>query len=198
MDVNLKIEYILYLLFFSFFYTNAQTDSLMQWHKNYRLTVNDFTHKDMDSLSTLQVAGIACALNEDCIISCEDQQRYYLSTYAYVDINQSWIYPIIATESLLKHEQGHFDICEISARKVRKELLKQYQEIGYVTYEVYYEIIENEMDMLASYQDQYDFETYHGAETNKQKEWDKKIEKELLELEPYSYENYKRALCNHE
>lgn len=192
----MKFHFIFYLLFLPFVYTYAQTDLLIQWNKNYRLKVNDFTHKNVDSLSTFQVAGIYCDVNEESTIFCEEQQRFYLSTYAYVDINQSWIYPIKVTESILKHEQVHFDICEISARKIRKELLRHYKELDYVTYEMYYEIINKEIDVLNSYQKQYDFETAHGVVEDKQKEWDVKIEKELSELEIYSFENYKKALCN--
>ena len=43
--------------------------------------------------------------------------------YAGMDQNNSWIKN--SNDSVtLKHEQGHFDICEIYARTLRKELLK--------------------------------------------------------------------------
>ncbi len=50
----------------------------------------------------------------------ETKLDFKVSTYFYPD--KSWYKPTVANEVTLAHEQLHFDITEIFARKLRKEL----------------------------------------------------------------------------
>lgn len=94
------------------------------------------------------------------------------------------------SNNLLEHEQLHFDITELAARKIRKECS---QHISYnlsvssnfiqVTYDYY------DGHYRDSINAKYDMETGHGIITSKQKEWEINIAKELKELEAYTSPN---------
>ena len=83
----------------------------------------------------------------------------------------------------LLHEQKHFDITELFARKVRKYILNSIlisKEILKV-----YGKIQSIVKLEQNYQKLYDKETNHGNNTRKQLEWNIKIGNELVELDEY-------------
>jgi hypothetical protein len=81
--------------------------------------------------------------------------------------------------TLLAHEQLHFDLCEVYARKLRKELAANTsvdpREVFIGMYKLY-----KETQWL------YDDETNHGLEPQAQKLWKNKIEKGLEEFAGYA------------
>ena len=89
------------------------------------------------------------------------------------------------TDYILSHEQGHFDIAEIFARKLHKKM-SEYRfdkrtcnkKLG----EIYDEIVEEKSEM----QNDYDKETRHSINKEKQAQWLKKIERLLVEYEDYA------------
>lgn len=89
------------------------------------------------------------------------------------------------TDYILAHEQGHFDITEIFARKLN-EALQNYQfnrkslkrDIG----QIYQSIVRQKEE----YQKAYDAETDHSRKRKLQYDWLEKIEDLLEETEPYS------------
>lgn len=96
----------------------------------------------------------------------------------------SWVKYGMETDLLLKHEQTHFDIAEVYARLLRKQLLEtkfQYRAIQ----EDYTKMQKVNMDNCNKEQAIYDRETNHSNIKEKQIEWNEKIEKRLKELEPY-------------
>ncbi|TCK65011.1 hypothetical protein DFQ05_2223 [Winogradskyella wandonensis] len=98
--------------------------------------------------------------------------------------NTSW--SVDESVGLLLHEQLHFDIAELYARKIRKcfEELKKGGENNIYTYIK----IANELDFQCTeYQKLYDSETRHGQIGLRQLAWQRKIARELNELMNYSY-----------
>jgi transketolase len=97
----------------------------------------------------------------------------------------SWVKDYAKSERLLMHEQTHFNITELFARKIRKEL----SETEYVpgkfktTLDAIYNKYEAEWK---NYQRVYDKQTNQGINQKAQKEWDKKINDELELLKNYS------------
>ena len=96
---------------------------------------------------------------------------------------ESWV-RISSSEGLI-HEQGHFDISEIYARRLRKKL-KEYtlrartlrSDLNIMYYEI--EAERNQMEEL------YDKETNHSRNAERQVFWNGKIQNELKELEMYA------------
>lgn len=102
--------------------------------------------------------------------------------------NESWKNPEWKlNEYLLQHEQIHFDITEIFARKFRKE-------VGAI------QINKTELNKIADLdakitkelqvmQDLYDSETNHSILKSKQAEWEVKVSNQLKQLDLYSSPN---------
>jgi predicted secreted Zn-dependent protease len=86
---------------------------------------------------------------------------------------------------VLRHEQKHFDIVELYARKLRKLInANNYSSAIELTIksDSLYAIIDKEMDV---YQDKYDDETDGSMNGEQQRAWEKKITNEISELEAY-------------
>ena len=86
--------------------------------------------------------------------------------------------------AVLAHEQDHFDINEIYARRLRKA----YQDYRFNPPTVkgdLADIYSKLSSELRQMQEQYDGQSDHGRLVDIQHEWDKKIKTELVELEPY-------------
>lgn len=163
----------------SFIFQDSGNYGTIEWHER-KLTWADFKGQpDQNSkygAVTYSQFSSTYKYSPDslyCTISCEFIPE------------QSWVKPN-ATEELLKHEQGHFDLTEYIARLFRKELLSYKFES--------YETIRTEMKRLSAkyaakfeeIQDQYDEETHHSKKLLEQTIWNKRIEQYLLETEPYS------------
>jgi len=90
--------------------------------------------------------------------------------------------------NLLNHEQRHFDIQEVIARKMRKELKNHkilYGSTGMITMR-WIEYQQKNTKFFQEISNLYDFETEHGTMYEKQMEWDSKIDSMLLELNDYA------------
>jgi predicted secreted Zn-dependent protease len=106
---------------------------------------------------------------------------------------QSWIKVDKKTSYLLKHEQGHFDIGELFARKMRKELvLHTFTQATFAT--DYKEITGKINTAFQKFTNDYDAETQHSLIKEKQEEWNARIAKEMKELEMYSTPHFNGKL----
>ena len=97
--------------------------------------------------------------------------------------NKSW--GLARTEYILGHEQGHFDIAEIFARKLMKKMSEyQFNRSNYRTEidKIYNDILDEKEKM----QNQYDDETNYSRNKIVQAGWLKKINVMLAELKSYS------------
>ena len=89
------------------------------------------------------------------------------------------------SDYILSHEQGHFDIAEIFARKLHKAMSEY--EFNRKTYqkdlnEIYQKIVKEKEEM----QNEYDEETNHSINRQKQAKWLEKIEELLEETAPWA------------
>jgi len=89
------------------------------------------------------------------------------------------------SEYILKHEQGHFDITEIYARKLYKEMSEY--EFNPKTFRSDLDgIYRNVMKEKEDYQNLYDHETDYSRDKKKQAEWLERIAVELKDLADYA------------
>ncbi|SDR66896.1 DUF922 domain-containing protein [Gramella sp. MAR_2010_147] len=98
--------------------------------------------------------------------------------------NLSWVTEIQNEEYLLAHEQLHFDISELHARKLRKALY--HYEIGRnirQDLKKLYRRIESERVFM---QNQFDKETSHSEIRSAEMRWRQFVADELKKLEDYS------------
>lgn len=104
---------------------------------------------------------------------------------------ESWVSPDSKTADVLDHEQLHFDIAEVYARKLKEEMTKSFlntpvTETGGSSIEAsrkaveklqvqFDQIFDRIEDEYIQIQAQYDLEAGHGVDIGKQSEWNSKI-----------------------
>src|SRR5205085_4703224 len=97
--------------------------------------------------------------------------------------NNSW--GRYKTEYILRHEQGHFDITELFARKLAKEI-KEYKFDPQKYQQELNKIYKKVMDEKEDYQERYDKETDFSRNKERQVQWLEKIKDELEELDEFA------------
>jgi predicted secreted Zn-dependent protease len=169
---------VLFIFFVLPFTVTGQTESndMLTWSSK-RLSWDDYKAKpDPDSDAA---ASTATVLSIDYSIS---SKSFGYKIKSYFSKARSW--GLHKTDYILRHEQGHFDIAEIYARKLHKRM--QEYVFNKRTYQkdlkkIYEDVAEEKSEM----QEEYDKETRHSINREKQAEWLKKIERLLNEYKDY-------------
>ncbi|MBU2939514.1 DUF922 domain-containing protein [Lacinutrix sp. C3R15] len=97
--------------------------------------------------------------------------------------NKSWVKIKQADNHILAHEQFHFNITELFARKFRQRVaqLQVSQDVNVVLDKIHQEINQE----LANFQELYDTETDFSRNYELQSHWQNHIEIELAKLDKY-------------
>lgn len=96
---------------------------------------------------------------------------------------KSWV--AYEEKTVLKHENGHFDITELWTRKLRKKITEmKFKPSDFKSQlrKLYFEYD----DKMDKYQDKYDDETESSMDTDQQKAWEAKIQQKLEEHNAYT------------
>ena len=173
------MDSIKYLLFFlvGMGALNAQEEyETIAWSEDRKLTWEDF--KDKAPKNARAAATTASGITYQFSTSGTRDKMvidYEVSTFFYP--NKSWYQPQLCDSLILSHEQLHFDISELFARRMRERL-----ETGTFTQNVkaevksiYREILEE----LEAFQDLYDNQTNFSRDMEQQLLWNAKIETAL-------------------
>ncbi|TXF79649.1 DUF922 domain-containing protein [Chryseobacterium sp.] len=97
---------------------------------------------------------------------------------------KSWKDPLKINEEVLNHEQKHFDIAELFARKLRKEIAEKIKTSR--DFDRYFKPLYNRYFAdYQKFQDRYDGETRHGTNKEKQLEFNTYIAAELNKYQQY-------------
>lgn len=168
----------LYLVFINLSILNASSaQDTIYWKSNSKLKWTDF-QAIPDSISSHRAIS---SLSISYTLTFNDT-TFSFRVYARFNKRKSWTKS--TGEGLLSHEQGHFDITELYARKLRQEF-KNYKinrtTIAKDLKEIYNRIIidRDKMDSL------YDIETSFSRNKSKQIYWSKKILTNLDKFELY-------------
>ena len=152
------------------------------WKKDVKLNWGNFQGIP-DSLSdykasTFSRIGFKC-VEQDLFINIDFS--------SYFSKDQSWT-KNPESKSLLSHEQLHFDITELIARKIRRECkdVKTEKELFNNAIELLKVVYDKNYKIKDSINLHYDSETEHGAIIEKQLEWEKKIALELKGLSKFT------------
>lgn len=98
---------------------------------------------------------------------------------------QSWVKPIGRDESGLKHEQGHFDLAELYARKLRKALRDASFNKRNVKAKLN-DLYKSNSKAWEKEENRYDKETNHHINTANQQLWNAHIATELSKYAAYT------------
>lgn len=115
--------------------------------------------------------------------SCHENIFHY-EVLAFFSLKQSWVLKQAQSDTLLlRHEQLHFNISELYARKIRKYLAEYKNPCGKE------KEIKNFVDSLKQAErvenDIYDIQSAHSTDKIMQKKWEEKVIKEMQELKFY-------------
>lgn len=155
----------------------ANTSDRFSWNDHRKLSWSDFkgaVSAQSDESAAATCCSIAFKVNSDT--TGEPKVSVYNTFY----INRSWVKEDARIGSILNHEQGHFDLCELYTRKLRERAeavdmhspgLKQELLNVYATVSSEYE----------TRQQAYEQETAHGTNIAEQHRWEEMIAQELNE-----------------
>lgn len=173
------IAVLIPLLFLGFTKPLGKTDKIF-WDQMNTLNWGYFKVKPSDN------AEHAAQSNIGISTSCSyNLNGAVISIRGSFNRSNSWVKDDCKNAYILNHEQRHFDITEIYARKFRKELgetpmtFKNFN----ATFTALYAKIVAEHN---SYQDLYDNESNHSIDEAKQIAWDNRIDAELEALSEYA------------
>lgn len=150
---------------------------LIDWSPERKLTWEDF--KSPPDKNSPNAALTNTAIKID--FSYNNQVLKYHIRCQF-DKRNSW--GRVKNDYILSHEQGHFDIGEIYARRLNKALQEYHVHPETLSKDVNL-IYQDIMQQYHDRQDEYDSETKFSIDTTKQSEWLKKIKDELAELSAY-------------
>jgi uncharacterized protein DUF922 len=156
----------------------AQDEQFLEWSAAQRLTWDDYLAAPSTSSDAAAITSTALGIE----YHIRNNSLTYKITCRFSK-TRSW--GRYKTTYILQHEQGHFDITEIFARKLAKEIReyrfnpRKYQDdLG--------KIYKKVMDEKEDYQNKYDVETDFSRNKEKQAEWVKKIAAELEEMDGFA------------
>lgn len=157
---------------------SPQPSRLIDWSATRKLTWNDFLgrpdHSNNNAALTSSNINFSFGYGSAGF-------RYSISCR--FDKRKSWVR--LRTDYVLAHEQGHFDIAEIYARKLNKALKEYRYREATVSRDLnilYDRLVKEHHEMQA----RYDRETNHSRNKTQQALWLKKIASQLKQLQPYA------------
>jgi hypothetical protein len=159
-----------------------QDNHLISWTSSRKLTWDDF-RGPVDPGSKNAALTIS---NINIEFQYDDKELVY-SIKCTFNKQKSWVR--IRNNDVLAHEQGHFDLAEVHARRLYKAMKEYKFNPGTVGDDVN-RIYNSVMKMHHEAQHQYDQETDYSRNRPKQLEWEKKIAAELKSLQAYA--NYQK------
>lgn len=155
-----------------------ETAQMIPWTMEKRLVWEDFLcepRRGTDAVaSTSTSLGIAYQLTEG-------ELQYHITC----SFNKEKSWGLLKTDYILAHEQAHFDITEIFARKLN-EALQNYQFNKRSFKKDISHIYQSIVDQKEAFQKLYDGETDHSRNRKMQYDWLERIEDLLEETHPYA------------
>lgn len=159
--------------------SSSDKADMIYWSEDYRLSWDDFEGipaYNFKSISALTSSGIVHYKG------CKDGKITY-KVQSYFEKNESWVKEEARTKHHLAHEQIHFDITELYARRLRKGLQKKSFKCGQE--QDFEEYVRPFIEAWQAEQAAYDHTSKHSIAKSVQKEWFYKIATELAQLDEY-------------
>ncbi len=168
--------YLVFTLLILFTVSFVQSQEEVEWSPDFRFTWADF--KGPAPIASSAAATTASGINYNFSTSYENNElnvEYTVGAYFYP--TRSWYKPEVCNDVTLSHEQLHFDITELFARKMRKQLAETtFTENVKEEVRKIYKIT---LRQLNDYQNKYDSETNYSRNLTVQEKWLEEIETAL-------------------
>lgn len=175
--IKVVISALFWILLFSYYKASAQ--DTIYWQPNYKLKWDDFQGipDSSSKVGAISRPGVKYHLSAN-------EDSFTVKVICFFIKSKSWS-KFKESDTLLMHEQGHFDIAELFARKLRKAFAEYKFNTQTVGKDIDKLFILNrqertEMDIL------YDKETDFSRNRKQQLIWNKKIKVQLDNLKKYA------------
>ncbi len=182
----IKTLFFIYFISISSLVFSQSEDLKIYWSEETRLTWEDFQGVPLEK--TLFHANTNTGLSYSWGLKGTSQKmelNYKVETFFYP--KESWVRPTSKSEYLLKHEQLHFDISELHARKLRKLLANvDSSKINKDSRDYLNKLYEKIDKERGAMQNAFDKESNHSLNKEAELKWQKFVENELTKLEDFS------------
>ena len=172
------VKYFLAFLILGLFsFQPVQDYETISWKANERLSWDDFKGGIPPNAraAATTASGITYRFSTS---GTRDNMKVDFKVDTHFYPNKSWYQPELCDEVILSHEQLHFDISELYARKLKERLTKtsySRQNVKSKVRAIYRKINEE----LNDFQNQYDDETNFSRDREQQLIWNEKIRETL-------------------
>lgn len=156
---------------------SSKQNDQFQWNEHNKLCWDDF-RGEVKAANDESAAATNCGIGfrlKTNVPGSKPEVIVYNTFYA----NKSWVRPDGKIPSILDHEQGHFDLCEIYTRKLSMRMNHfdfDVPDVMQALMSIFYEINQE----YESRQQAYEQETAHGTNTIEQKRWRDMMVQELM------------------
>lgn len=173
-----------YVCLVLFLISNCFWGQKVEWQEGKKLVWDNFKSKINNQRGKDIVAYTHCGWVYSVVKSSNPKGSAKINVETVFNEDKSWKDTERINDYVLNHEQKHFDIAEIYARKIRKEVDGKIKTSG--DYDRYFQTIYNRiLKDYKNFQALYDGVTEHGMNKEKQEEYNTLISKELEQLKNY-------------
>ncbi|MEM8508314.1 MAG: DUF922 domain-containing protein [Bacteroidota bacterium] len=174
-----RIGIVLVVFFFWSLGKAQEIEESIAWDAQQKLVWEDFkgpVPPDAAAAATT-ASGISYEYKAN-LIHHEVQLDFKVTAFFYP--NESWYRPEVCDANVLQHEQLHFDISELFARKMRLRLQRTAftENVKSEVRTIYKEILKQ----LSEFQDRYDWETNFSRNKEAQNLWNQRISEALSQI----------------
>ncbi len=161
----------------------VQDEAVMSWNESYKLSWADFNGKPDYGVSAVAITASGISFGFSVKESDSRVISFTTEVFCHFYPEQSWYKPDVADAHVLGHEQLHFDITELHARKFRHRIsqLKLSNNIKKELRELN-KAVNKELSLL---QNKYDTESNYSRNFENQAKWKTYIAEELKKFSKY-------------
>lgn len=154
-----------------------QAEQRILWHESRKLQWSDFrgTPESNSPFAAITNTGVEFGYSYT-MNNGEIEVTFTVSSF--FNPSESWYFPHLADDHILRHEQAHFDISELHARILRKRLSEKRftKNIKNEIHTIYNKVEQQRKSM----QRRFDAETDHSQNVKKEAFWEAYIAKQLM------------------
>lgn len=152
----------------------------MEWEADRRLTWDDFQAKPPSRWST-DIAAITSSVIQYRYV-CENGLLDYEIRSIFLK-DESWVMSSSTTAAYLQHEQLHFDLTELFARKLKSRLSKKVYKCNEVG--AFEKLVNDTLAEWRKTQQKYDWETGFSLRKTQQEKWNQKVPGMIAEYDEF-------------
>lgn len=155
----------------------------MSWNESYKLSWADFKGEPNHNVSAVAITASGISFGFSVRETDSEVVGFTTEVFCHFYPEQSWYKPDIADAHVLGHEQLHFDITELHARKFRQRIsmLKVSNTIKSELRQLNKTINKE----LSEMQNRYDAESNYSRDFENQAKWKNFVAEELEKLSKY-------------